>query len=194
MPVEIEAKFLNVVPDDVRARLSCAGFVCAQPRYLMRRVVFDIPGQDYHSWARVRDENGTITVSYKRTHDGARIDGTEEVQIVSDDFDNACLLLQSLGMIRKSYQETWREVWLRGAVEVTIDEWPALAPFVELEAPEEKALRDAAAELGFDWQNAVFGAVGSVYEMTGISAAAINQFPRVTFQNVDQLLALKKTA
>lgn len=194
MPVELEAKFLDVDPVAVRASLEKAKFNCVQPRYLMRRVVFDIPGQDYHSWARVRDENGVITVSYKRTHDSARLDGTEEVQIVADDFDGACLLLQSLGMIRKSYQETWREVWLRDKSEVTIDEWPALAPFVEIEAPDEARLRAAATELNFDWKNAVFGAVGSVYEMMGISAAAINQFPRVTFQNVDQLLALKKTA
>jgi len=193
MAIEIEAKFLNIDRSAMRQKLVVLGYQCTQPDYLMRRVVFDTPNSDGHSWARVRDEGGTITISYKRTHDINRVDGTEEIQVTTNDFDAACKLLAAFGLVRKSYQETRREIWLRGAVEVTLDEWPGLPPFTELEAPDEPTLRAATAELGFDWSKALFGAVGAAYETIGISQKAINAAPRITFANVDEVLALKST-
>lgn len=190
MPTEIEAKFLNIDRDDLRQRLRQAGFTCIRPDYLMRRVVFDLPNGTIHTWARVRDEGDCITVSYKRTHDISRVDGTEEIQVIVDDFDAACALLEAVGLIRKSYQETRREIWTRDNAEVTLDEWPALAPFTEMEAPDEQSLRNLAAELGFDWNEALFGAVGAVYERLGISHKYINQFPRLTFDNAADLLKM----
>ena len=157
----------------------------------MRRVVFDTPHTDGQSWARVRDEGHQITITYKRTHDISRVDGTEEIEVVANDFDIACKLVEALGAIKQSYQETRREIWQRGEVEAVLDEWPGLPPFTELEAPEEAMLRAATAELGFDWANALFGAVGVVYETIGISHQAINKAPRITFENVDEVLALK---
>lgn len=190
MPVEIEAKFLNINRDDLRQRLQKAGYTCLQPDFLMRRVVYDLPQGNIHTWARVRDEGHAITVSYKRTHDMNSVSGTEEIVVTVDNFDAACDLLTAFGLIRKSYQETRREIWQRGAVEVTLDEWPALAPFTEFEAPDEPTIKAAAAELGFDWNDALFGAVGAVYEQLGISHKYINQFPRLTFENAHELLAM----
>ena len=193
MPAEIEAKFLNIDRDDLRVRLRAAGYDCVQPDYLMRRVVFDLPGDDRAAWARVRDEGGRIAVTYKCTHDITRIDGTEEIEITVDHFDNAVALLEAFGLVRKSYQETRREIWEKGDVEVVLDEWPAISPFIEIEAPDETAVRAAAAELGFDWGAAKFGAVGVVYETVGISHGAINACPRITFDNVDDVLALRQS-
>lgn len=191
MPIELEAKFLNIDRADMRQRLQAAGFICAQPDTLMRRFVFDVPGRGPHAWARVRDEAGRITVSYKCTHDMTRVDGTEEIQITADSFDAAVALLEAVGLQRKSYQETRREVWTRGAIELTLDEWPALAPFCEIEAPTAAALQAVAEELGFEWAHALFGAVGAVYTLIGIAPAAINAAPRVTFDNVPDILALR---
>jgi predicted adenylyl cyclase CyaB len=189
MPIELEAKFLEIDRDEMRAKLATLGYLCITPEYLMRRVVFDM-GES--QWARVRDEAGITTVSYKRTHDGGRVDGTEEIQIVADSFENAAKLLAAFGLQQKSYQETRREVWVREGVEVTLDEWPALAPFCEIEAPSEAALMTAAAALGFDWAAAMFGPVGAVYERMVIPAHVINQAPRVTFENLEEIMALGK--
>ncbi len=190
MPIEMEAKFLEIDRAALRNALQQAGYVCVQPDYLMRRIVFDVPNTDGAAWARVRDEAGKVTVSYKRTHDAARADGTEEIEIIADHFETACALLEALGLVRKSYQETRREVWRKGAFEATLDEWPALPPFCEIEAPDESALQEAASELGFDWQKALFGPVGVVYERMGIPQAVINRAPRLTFDNLPEIFAL----
>lgn len=195
MAAEIEAKFLEIDREDMRGRLKAAGYACVQEDCLMRRVVFDVPGGGRHVWARVRDEGGVITMSYKRTHDAGRADGTEEIQIVADDFDRACALLSACGLVRKSYQETRRETWRRGGIEATLDLWPALPPFMEIEAPDETALKDAAAELNLDWDRAKFGAVGPLYtQYHGVPVAAINSLPRLTFDNEDDVRALRVSA
>lgn len=192
MPREIEARFLNVDPIEMRQQLSMLGFSCIQPVYLMRRVVFDIPGAGKSVWARVRDEDSKITITYKRTHDEQRIDGTEEIEITCNDFDDACRLLSSFGLVRKSYQETRREVWRSQDIDVSIDEWPALQPFLEIESTDENKVKKTAQDLGFDWKNALFGAVGRVYASIGIPEKSVNEFPLITFDNIDQLLALRE--
>lgn len=191
MNTEIEAKFLNIDRDEMRRLLAAAGYDCTQPDYLMRRMVFDTPATGKGSWARVRDEGSKVTVTYKRTLDMSRVDGTEEIEIIVDSFDEAAKLLSAFGLTRKSYQETRREIWHKGAVEVVIDEWPGAPCFIEIEAATEGLVRDAANELGFDWALALFGPVGVVYETVGISHLAINQAPLLTFDNLEDIAALK---
>ena len=50
-----------------------------------------------------------------------------------DSYDDAILLLQSLGATPKAEQETRREVWKMDEVEIMIDWWPFLDPIVEVE-------------------------------------------------------------
>jgi hypothetical protein len=76
-----------------------------------------------------------------------------------------------------------------------LDEWPAVPPFCEIEASTEDQVRAAATELGFDWKDALFGAVGSVYERSGINRHIINRHPVITFDNVNEIFGLAgKTA
>jgi adenylate cyclase, class 2 len=195
MNIEIEAKFLNIERNDMRAKLVAAGFVCTLPDFLMRRVVFDMPGTQMDTWGRVRDEGNKITMTIKRTNDINSVTGTEEIEVCVDDFEDAAKFLEACGLIRRSYQETRREKWQRDNVEVVLDEWPAVPPFCEIEASTEDQVRAAATELGFDWKDALFGAVGSVYERSGINRHIINRHPVITFDNVNEIFGLAgKTA
>lgn len=80
-----------------------------------------------------------------------------------DDYDAAVALLDKTGMPRETYQETRREVWRLGDVEIMLDEWPWTEPFIEIEGPSEAAVRNVAGTLEFDWKRAVFGGVAAVY-------------------------------
>lgn len=192
MPAEIEAKFLNVDRAQVRARLAAAGFVCLKPDFLMKRTVFSIPGGGRSAWARVRDEGDKVTLSYKNVRDANSVSGVDEISLVVSDFESACHLLTACGLTEKSYQETRREIWQKGDVEVSIDAWPGLPAFVEIEAPAAAQVQDAAAALGFEWAAAVFGAVDAVYERYGIPGAVINDYPKITFSNVEEILSLRR--
>lgn len=138
MPKEIELKFININQEELRQKLSKAGYTCVLPETLMRRTVFHPAVQDGKSWTRVRDEGHRITCTYKRTHDASSIDGTEEIEFQVNDFDAAVAFIKALGMQEKAYQETKREVWVGYEVEVCLDTWPGLKPFVEIEGPLKK--------------------------------------------------------
>ena len=165
MDLEIEAKFVKVNHDEMRKKLRSVGAECRQSMRLMRRVIYHRPN-DNDSFIRVRDEGSAVTLTYKHFHDANSIDGVEEVETRVDDFDKAVRILDETGMNRDAYQETKRETWDRNGVEIVLDEWPWLEPFIEIEGPDEESVRLMAEELGFDWSNAVFGGVSSVYIKT----------------------------
>ena len=188
MNKEIEAKFVSVSHDDLRERLARLGAECEQPMRLMRRVVYH-GNSDKDAYFRVRDEGYRVTMTYKEFHDASSIHGVSEIETTVGNFDQAVALLDQTELHRETYQETKRENWRLGDVELMLDEWPWVDPFVEIEGPSEAAVRDVAEKLGFDWNDAVYGGVATVYlkKYTGMGdheAAAIiinRQTPIIKF-------------
>ncbi|MFZ5390808.1 MAG: CYTH domain-containing protein, partial [Patescibacteria group bacterium] len=116
------------------------------------------------AWLRVRDEADKITLSYKQVKNG-RIEDQKEICLQISDFDKAVELLTAIGCLKKAYQESKRELWKLFDTEITIDEWPWLEPFVEVEGPTEQAVRKASSALGFDYSQAKFCAIGHLYSL-----------------------------
>jgi adenylate cyclase class 2 len=164
MEIEYEAKFLNIDKNEIRARLKKIGAIVKRPEFLQKRFVFDVPrddGKDYR-WVRVRDEGDKITMTMKII-DGNKIENQKEINLVVDDFAKAEEFLLKLGCRKAGYQENRRELWMIDATCVTIDEWPFLETFIEIEGSSEKIVKEISLRLGFDYGSAVFGGVGGVY-------------------------------
>jgi adenylate cyclase class 2 len=49
-------------------------------------------------------------------------------------------------------------------IEATIDTWPGLEPFIEIEGPNKESVRNISEKLGFKFKHAVFGSIDLVYE------------------------------
>jgi len=185
MKNEVEATFLSVNKDAVRDKLKKAGFELKTPEYLMCRKAFDFsrvaPGKN--KWGRVRQESDKVTMAIKEIR-GSGINDIYEVELTVNDFDEAASFFEACNIPVKSFQENMREVWKRGGVEIMIDTWPGLNPFVEIEGTDEKTVRETSKELGFDFDQAVFGSADLVYEKElGISTKAIDRLPEITFSN-----------
>ncbi len=183
MKIEYEATFANINKDEIRERLRKAGAVLERPEYLQKRIPFYLPKEkrSRYSWLRVRDEGGDITLSLK-TVDGDKIESQKELFLRIDNFDAAVELLKAIGCEPKSYQETKRELWKLNGAEVTIDEWPFLEPFVEIEGSSEEEVKCVTEKLGFNWKDALFCAVGKLYEMKyDIPEDQINVAEKIVF-------------
>lgn len=185
MKNEIEATFLSIDKNLTRDKLKKTGFELKASEYLMRRKTFDFsrvaPGRN--KWGRVRQESDKITMTVKEVR-GSGINDTYEVELVVNDFDIAADFFEACDIPAKAFQENMREVWERDRVEVTIDTWPGLNPFVEIEGIDEKIVREISNELGFDFEKAVFGSIDLVYEKElGILAETIIRLPEITFAN-----------
>ena len=158
---EIEAQFLDIDKNAVRARLRELGAELVQPEVLMRRVVFDTGP---HSFARVRDEGDKIVMTYKNVSDDHSILGTKEVNLTVESYDDAILFLKGCGLKVKAHQETRRETWLLDGVELCIDTWPWIPTFIEIEGPTEESVWRTAESLGFTREQAKFGSVDTTYQ------------------------------
>lgn len=167
MNAEIEVKFVDVDIDDIRQRLEEAGAELEQPMRDMKRALIE---EEHHAaenmFIRIRDEGDKVTLCLKKktkSLEASTIDSTYEIETTIGDFDTAVELFKVAGWHYITYQESRRETWRYGDVEVVIDEWPWIQPYIEIEGASEEAVKQAAADLGFDWTEAMFGSVDIIY-------------------------------
>lgn len=185
MNTEYEAKFLKIDKTNVRTQLKKLGAKLLRPEFSQKRVAFNLPKKSIKKgYLRVRDEGDKITMSLKFVK-GNKIEDQKEVLLKVDSFDRALEFLTAIGCHQKAFQETKRELWSLDGVDVTIDEWPFLEPFLEIEGKSEKIVKLVSQKLGFDYKNAVFGAVDTLYNQKyGTSKDIINNHtPEITFSS-----------
>lgn len=196
MNIEYEATFAKVDKEDVRQRLKKVGAELLRPEFLQKRIALDLPeGNEIKgAWLRVRDESDKITMTLK-VIDGQEIHHQKEICLQVDSFKKAESLLTKIGCRKKSFQESKREIWQLDDVEICLDEWPFLEPFVEIEGQTEEAVKQVAAKLGFDYKEAVFDSVDILYSQKyNIPREIIcSQVPKITFDMPENpLLKLQK--
>lgn len=192
MHTEYEATFWPIQPDAIREKLADSKATRMYEERLMRRKAFNLPEplNSPHRWARVRDEGDSITMSVKDIS-GNRIEDQKESQITVNDFEEASNLLLILGCQEKAFQETRRELWQLDGVDITIDTWPFLQPFIETEGSNEADVRSVAEKLGMNWGEARFCAVSALYiETYDITEQRINnETPRLVFSDPNPFLS-----
>jgi len=165
METEIEVKFTSVNHDEMRKRLKKLGAKLVQPMRLMKRVTIDDESMKKRdAFVRVRDQGDKVTITYKQ-FDSLSLEGAKEIEVVVDDFDKAVALLSAAGLSHNSFQESKRETWQLDGADIELDEWPWLDPYIEIEGPDEKTVKDIASKLGLKWEKAVFGDVMAAYRV-----------------------------
>ena len=165
MKTEIEVKFLDINIAEMREKLKDAGAQLEQPMRLMKRALIETPETNArHAYLRIRNEGDKITATFKQFTENS-LTGAKEREIVVSDFDETIAIFAEFGLHYHTFQESKRETWRCGDVEVVIDEWPWINPYIEIEGDSEKAVKQAAKELGFTWSDAVFGSVDVIYNL-----------------------------
>lgn len=194
MDTEIEAKWLNIDHNEMRAELKKAGATLVEPERLMTRKNFDYSDNRLEligGWVRVRNEGDKVTLSYKQLNDRT-LHGTKEISVIVNDFNTTCKFLETIGLVSTAYQETRRESWMLNGVEVELDTWPWIPGFIELEAPSEDDLKLTASILGLDFADALHGSVEIAYQAVyDVTEEEVDNWPEITFSDVPDWLATK---
>lgn len=165
MQQEIEATFLDVAHEVLRQKLKDSGGTCAQPMYLMKRAIYDYADlrlDKKAAWIRVRQEADRTTMGFKQRQ-SETLEGMREIEFTVDDYTKACQFLEAIGLAPKATQESKRETWRLDDCEVMLDEWPWIPTFVEVEGPNEQAVRAVAQKLGLDYDTAMFDSNDAIY-------------------------------
>ena len=195
METEIEAKWLNIDIEQFRLRLSEIGAKMISSERLMVRRIYDFPDsrlQDSGGWVRLRDEGYKVTLSYKQLNDRT-LHGTKEVTVVVDSMDNTNVFLESMGLVSKSLQETKRESWKLGDVEIELDTWPWIPSFIEIEANSEQEMKHVAEKLRLNLADALHGSVETAYQAVfDVSEEEIIGMKNIQFSEVPDWLEEKR--
>ncbi|MGY1897211.1 class IV adenylate cyclase [Nocardia gipuzkoensis] len=147
MPIEHEAKILDIDPETIEQHIVGKGGRRLGERF-MRRYVYDITPGDESKWIRLRDNGNGTTLAVKQITSDA-IDGTHEVEVSVDDFAATNTLLELLGFTAKSYQETKRVSFELDGAQLELDTWPRIPPYLEIEAATKDEVVRIAGLLGF---------------------------------------------
>lgn len=186
---EFEAKFYPVNKEEYRKKLQSLGAKLLRAERKMVRIIGDnhsnsiIPKNNY---LRVRDEGHLIRVSYKTTADqSGNLSDQKEIDIEVDDFDKAVKIFELLGIKFNRRQETLREEWSYKNAEITIDTWPGLDTYSEIEAESEEDVKRIAEELGFDWDKKIITAAPEVYARVYkiLIDEVLEKVSNITFEN-----------
>ena len=195
METEVEAKFLDVDVDFFRKKLKSLKAELIHPEVLMKRKTFDFSDRRLNKiggWIRVRDEGNNVTMSYKQLSDRT-LHGTKEVTIDVSNFDKACEILLDISLKQKSYQETKREKWVLDDNEITIDTWPWIPSFVEIESEDEDSLKKVLKKLGLKFEDALHGSVENAYQKDfDVTEEEVDSWELITFVKTPKWLEKKR--
>lgn len=185
MSKEYEAKFLDIDKEQMIQKLKQIGAEKVHSKTKYIRAVFKRCTDEVRGYARIRDENGTITMTVKLYTDPKF---PEEYEItIKDSFETGINFLKALGLKQKAFQETYREKWSHElAHEITFDDIPGLPTYMEIDCTGEDNLNKLIDMLNLDRSKMRFGAFDATYnEYYGIDKNIINDHtPFLTFKNI----------
>ena len=187
MAKEFEIKFININKIKIREDLSDLWMKLTQEEFLMKRKVFHIESSKKREWFRVRLEKDRTTLTYKCIH-FEWIEGTEEYEITISNFDEASNILLKAWLKNTSTQENYREIWRNNDVEICIDTWPWLHPYLEIEGSNPEIVKIYSEKLWFSFKDWLFGWSEVVYEREAwLPKDFFLSLPSVTFDNPPKL-------
>lgn len=166
--IEYEVRLFEINHDEMVSLLESIGATKVKD-CLQRRYVYDFNPIQKHKYIRVRTDGSKTTLSIKHCKQDT-IDGTEELEMVVDNFDTANKILNELGYIPKGYQENYRLEYVLDDITFDIDRWPFIPEFMEIEGPNEEAVWNMIDRLGLSRKS--FTAQGA-YEHYGIDSTEL---------------------
>lgn len=133
---------------------------------LFRRWVFSLSDKKaYDSFIRIRTDGKSSTLTYK-FRKGKGLRNTKEIETSIGDFNKAAQIL-SKAVKENYYQENWREMYSYNGLEITINKWPGIPPYIEIEGSTAKEIKECIKKLHINGK--VIGNVSTikVYEHYG---------------------------
>src|SRR3989344_3479923 len=171
---EIEAKYLDIDPDEIQKKLLAIGAV-KKSEELIRQKVYD-----YHdwrldkmgAWIRLRDTGSKVTLAYKQRlgmKDGVANDsGMEEIEVAVGEFEKTAMIMEKAGFAIKFCEEKKRITYTKGNIVFDIDLWPVFPPYLEIEGPSWEAIAKAAEDLGLDPQKKKILSAMQIFDIYGL--------------------------
>ncbi len=173
MNIENEITILNVDKNEFIKKLLIAGATEITPELKQVRCVYDFNPVDPNKWIRLRTNGEKTTLTIKELAGDSKL-GARELEIEVSDFDETDRILNELGYHARNRQENLRHIFNLHGAEISVDTWPMIPPYAEVEAEDVGAIENVLDTLNVNREDITELDVVSIYnEIYGIDVMAI---------------------
>jgi len=173
MQTEFEVKILDIDVDSILAKLHDLGAIKVAEKE-QKRYIYNFNPKKENSFIRLRTDGAKTTLTIKEI-ENTKIDGTKELEIVVDDFEKTHLMLEKLEYVSIGYQENRRISYTLNNVEIEIDFWPLIPPYLEIEARSVGEVEEMMKQLGFELSRGTSERTSAVYKKYGLDIELIKE-------------------
>lgn len=168
MDREFETKVININPSLLIKKLRALG-AKETPEVLSRRYVFDLESEAI-KWIRLRQTGSKITMTYKSKVKGnVEVGKTIEIEVEVSDFDKTAEILSKLPFKKIYYQENKNHIFKLADIEFSIDTWPKLDPYLEIESTSKEKVEEGLKMLDLTSQDVGDKDIKEIYAEKGIN-------------------------
>lgn len=176
MKIEYELKILDIDPREMKLKLHKL-WAQEYPIKEFKRSIYDFHPASPNKWIRLRTDGDKTTLTIKDRQADA-VDGTKELEIQVSSFQDSNLILQELGYTPRLYQENRRSSFVLDEVQIEIDEWPMIPPYLEVEWQSAEEVETMISKLWFSLEQTTGVDTEEVYKQHGID---LNTIPYLHF-------------
>lgn len=162
MKTEYEVRFLEIDKDKILKRLKELG-AKEIGNWLQVRKTYDLIQPQKNSWLRLRTNGKTTTLTVKEINSD-KIDGTNETEVIVDDFNEMDKILTKIGLKARNYQENYRQQFQYKNSEIDIDSWPLIPTYLEIEGKNEEIIKEICSDLELDYKKSITMDVTDIYK------------------------------
>lgn len=183
MPTEFETQILDINVPAIVTKLRALK-AKQEPEVLQKRWVFDIhpagwKGKGTGEWIRLRQSGPKVTLTHKK-RTGTAIDQTSEIEVEVSDFEKTAELLRTLPcFVNKFYQENKRLRFNLDDLEFTLDSWPFIPPFLEIESVSRQRVQQGLKLLQLETADSGHLGLAEIYKKYGLD---IHSYPVLKFK------------
>lgn len=130
-----------------------------------------------NKWIRLRQSNDTTILTSKHILDKVTSDfqSVYEVEFEVSSLEETNLFLESIGIVKRNYQEKIRYSYIYKNAEVEIDIWPLINPYMEIECDDEDIINEVIEKLELTNKEIVSLNTEQLYKRIGIDIQNISE-------------------
>lgn len=132
MKIENEITILDVDKNNFINKIEELGATKVSDEVLQIRYVYDFNPILPNKWIRLRTNGKKSTLTIKEISNDSKMNA-KEWEIEVSDFEETNAILNELGYFHRNKQENKRLVYMWNDVEISIDTWPLIPTYAELE-------------------------------------------------------------
>ena len=165
MQIEHEIKYPEIDIEKITLQIEKLGAEKIMDRFMYKRFICDL---NDHSFIRLRTTPKGASITIKECNDGNWQNHLLEQEMFINNFDEGKLFIEwfiknkLISDPNLRYQENIRTMYKIDDIELCIDEWPLIPPFLEIEGPDEDSLKDIAEKLDLDFNKGLKGSVNNL--------------------------------